>query len=99
MISRVRLFVTPWTVSCQTPLSMEFSRQEYWNGLPFPPPEDPPDPEIKLESSGAPALAGGFFVTQPKYWAYYDHLLSDIELPIKHIHLFGFRVSPESMYS
>ena len=40
---------------------MGFSRQEYWNGLPFPPPEDPPDPGIKLESSGAPALAGRFF--------------------------------------
>ena len=36
MFSRVALFVTPWTVSCQAPLSMEFSRQEYWSGLPFP---------------------------------------------------------------
>ena len=99
MLSHVQFSANPWTVAHQTPLFMGFSRQEYWNGLPFPPPEDPPDPEIKLESSGAPALAGGFFVTQPKYWAYYDHLLSDIELPIKHIHLFGFRVSPESMYS
>ena len=78
---------------------MGFARQEYWNGLPFPPPENPPDPGIKLKSSGAPALAGRFFVTQPKYWAYYDHLLSNIELLIKHIHLFGFRVSPESVYS
>ena len=50
MIRRVRLFVTPWTVSCQTPLSMEFSRQEYWNGLPFPTPRDPPDPRIELMS-------------------------------------------------
>ena len=38
--SRVRLFVTPWTVACQAPLSMEFSRQEYWSGLPFPSPGD-----------------------------------------------------------
>ena len=37
-LSHVQLFVTPWTVACQTPLSMEFSRQEYWNGLPFPSP-------------------------------------------------------------
>ena len=37
-------FVTPWTVAHQAPLSMEFSRQEYWSGLPFPPPEDLADP-------------------------------------------------------
>ena len=53
--------VTPWTVACQAPLSMEFSRQEYWSGLPFPPPEDLPDPGIEPVS---PALAGGFFTTE-----------------------------------
>ena len=41
---------TPWTVACQGPLSMGFSRQEYWNGLPFPSPEDLPDPGIKRNS-------------------------------------------------
>ena len=41
-LSRVRLFVTPWTVALQAPLSMRFSRQEYWSGLPFPPPGDLP---------------------------------------------------------
>ena len=46
-------FVTPWTVACQTPLSMGSSRQEYWSGLPFPPPWDLPDPGIEPES---PAL-------------------------------------------
>ena len=46
-------FVTPWTVSRQAPLSMEFSRQEYWCGLPFPPPGDLPNPGIK---PGSPAL-------------------------------------------
>ena len=45
--------VTPWTVACQAPLSMEFSRQEYWNELPFPSPEDLPDPGIEPRS---PAL-------------------------------------------
>jgi len=45
--------VTPWTVAYQAPLSMEFSRKEYWSGLPFPSPGDLPDPEIKL---GSPAL-------------------------------------------
>ena len=50
MLSRVRLFVTPWAVAQQAPLSMGFSRQEYWSELPFPPPGDVPDPGIELES-------------------------------------------------
>ena len=52
-LSRVKLFVTPWTVAYQAPLSMEFSRQEYWSGLPFPSPGDLPDSVIK---PGFPAL-------------------------------------------
>ena len=55
-------FATPWTVACQAPLSMEFPRQEYWNGLPFPFPGDLPDPGIGPVS---PALVGGFFTTEP----------------------------------
>ena len=51
--SCVQLFATQLTVACQAPLSMGFSRQEYWSGLPFPSPEDLPDPGIKHES---PAL-------------------------------------------
>jgi len=43
----VPLFVTPWTVASQAPLSKGFSRQEYWSGLPFPPPGDLPDPGIE----------------------------------------------------
>ena len=50
VFSCVRLFVTTWTVAHQAPLSMGFSWQEYWSGLPFPPPGDPPDPEIELVS-------------------------------------------------
>ena len=46
--SRVQLFVTPWTVACQAPLSMGFSGQEYWSGLPCPPPGDIPEPGIEL---------------------------------------------------
>ena len=57
--SRVWLFVTP--VACQAPLSMGFSRQEYWSGLPCPPPGDLPDPGIEPMSLMSPALAGGFF--------------------------------------
>ena len=52
-LSHVRLFVTPWTVAHQAPLSMGFSRQEYWSGLPFPSPGDLPDPGIE---PGSPAL-------------------------------------------
>ena len=54
--SLVRLFVTPWAVARQTPLSIRFSRQEYWSGLLCPPPGDLPDLGIKIASSVAPAL-------------------------------------------
>ena len=57
--------VTPWTVAHQAPLSMEFSRQEYWSGLPFPPRGDLPDPGIEAVLPVSPALAGGFFTTEP----------------------------------
>ena len=50
-LSRVRLFVTPWTVAHQAPPSVGFSRWEYWNGLPFPSPGDLPDPGIEPRSS------------------------------------------------
>ena len=59
----VPLFVIPGTVACQAPLSMGFSRQEYWSGLPCPLPGDLPDPGIKSMSLMSPALAGGFFST------------------------------------
>ena len=59
--SRVQLFVTPWTVARQAPLSVGFSRQEYWSGLPCPPLGDLPTPGIKLASPTYPALAGRFF--------------------------------------
>ena len=55
LLSRVRLFATPWTVAYQAPQSMEFSRQEYWSGLPFPSPGDLPNPGIE---PGSPALQG-----------------------------------------
>ena len=53
--------VTPWTIPCQAPLFMEFSRQEYWSGLPFPSPGDLPDPGIEPELPVFPALAGRIF--------------------------------------
>ena len=67
MLSHILLFMTPWTVASQASLSMEFSRQEYWSGLPFPIPRDLPDAGIKPRSPVSPALAGGFFTnTQPR---------------------------------
>ena len=64
-LSCVHLFVTPWTAAHQDPLSMGFSRQEYWSRLPFLPPADLPNPGIEPESSASPALASGFFTTEP----------------------------------
>ena len=58
-------FEIPWAVAHQAPLFIGFSRQEYWSGLPIPSPGNLPDPGIKPESSVAPALAGGFFTTEP----------------------------------
>ena len=54
-----------WTVALQVPLSMEFSRQEYWIGLPFPTPGDLPDPGIEPVSPESPTLAGRVFTTEP----------------------------------
>ena len=57
--SCIQLLETPWIVTLQAPLTMGFSRQEYWNGLPFPTPRDLPNPGIES------ALAGRFFTTTP----------------------------------
>jgi len=55
-------FATLWTATCQAPLSMGFSRQKYWSGLPFPSPEDLP--QVGTEPT-SPALEGGFFYQEP----------------------------------
>ena len=68
-LSPVWLFTASWTVACQTPLSMGFSRQEFWSGLPFPPPGDLLDPGIEPESLTSPALAGSFFTTSAAWEA------------------------------
>ena len=72
------VLATPWTVTCQAPLSMGLPRQEYWSGLPFPSPRDLPHPGIEPES---PALAGGFFTTKSPaklifYFFYNIHFLA-----------------------
>jgi len=76
VLSRVLLFSTPWTVACQAPLSIGFSRQEYWSGLPFPPPADLPDQGIKPMSPVSPALAvGSLPLAQPgKPWCIYIYV-------------------------
>ena len=64
-LSCAQLFETSWTVARQVLLSVEFSRQEYWSGLPFPIPGDLPDPGIEPTSPASPAFAGRFFTTEP----------------------------------
>ena len=66
VLGHVQLFAMLWTIACRVPLSMGFSRQEYWSGLSFPPLGDLPDPRIKPISSASPALAGRFF----NHWAH-----------------------------
>ena len=65
LLSHVLLFVTPRTAADQAPLSMQFSRQEYWSGLPFPPSGNLPDPGIETVSPTSLSLAGRFFTTEP----------------------------------
>ena len=63
--SCIQLFEAPWTIARQAPLSIGFTRQEYWSGLPFPTLGDLPDPGNKPASLASPALAGRFFTTEP----------------------------------
>ena len=65
MLSGIWLFATPWTVAFQVPLFTEFSRQEYWNGLPFPTRGDLPDLGTEPASLPSPALAGRFLTAVP----------------------------------
>ena len=67
--SRVRLCASLWTVARQAPLSMGFSRQEYWSGLPFPSPGDRPNPGIEPTSLRSPVLAGRFFTASATWEA------------------------------
>ena len=74
LLSRVRPFATPWTVAYQAPLSVEFSRQEYWSGLPFPSPGDLPDPGIE---AGPPTLQAEALPSEPPRkpinWVFLPH--------------------------
>ena len=68
-LSRVLLFATPGTTASRLLCPGDFSRQEYWRGLPFPPPGDLPDPGIQPTSVVFPALASGFFTTSTTWEA------------------------------
>ena len=70
LISHVQLFVTQWNAARQAPLSVEFSRQEYWSGSSCPPPGDLPDPGMEPVSLISPALAGRFLTTNAT-WEYF----------------------------
>ena len=74
--SCVRLFVTLRVVACQDPLSMGFSRHEYWSMLPCPPPRDLPNLRFKPVSPISPALADGFFTNRATWEARGDHYCS-----------------------
>ena len=67
--NHVQLFVAPWTVAHHSPLSMEFSRQEYWSGLLCPPPGDLPNPVVKPAILTFPQLAGTFITTSATWEA------------------------------
>ena len=69
LLQSCHLFEALWAVACQAPLSMGFSRKEYWSGLPFSPPGDRPDTGIEPTSPVSPALAGGFSVTSTTWEA------------------------------
>ena len=78
VLSHVQLFATPWTIARQVPLSMGFSGQEYWGGLPFPSPRDLPNPGIELVSRVS-CIAGGFFTCWDIVWQFLKKL--NIEQP------------------
>ena len=69
--SHVQLFAILWTAVHQAPLSMRFSRQEYWSGLPFPPPGDLSNPGIAPACPMSPALAGRFFTPSATWEAHF----------------------------
>ena len=81
-LSHVPLFVTLWTVAHQAPLSMWFSRQEYWRGLPCPPPGDLSNPGTEPMSLMSPALAGGFFITSTAWEALIVDYWTQISIPV-----------------
>ena len=91
-LSRVRLFVIPWTVAYQAPPSMGFSRQEYWSGVPFLSPGDLPDPGIE---PGSPAFQADGLTSEPAGKLFSESCLNDHLLFIR-VHSFGDNILPFS---
>ena len=88
MLSHVLFFETPWTVARQAPLSMGFLRQEYWSGLPFPPPGDLPDPGIEL---GSPPLHMDSLQSElPGKTVYFYDYENRYFIVMSHINFFSF---------
>ena len=83
-LSHMRLLETPWTAARQAPLSMGFSRQEYWSRLPFPSSGDLPNPGIEPMSLASPARAGRFFTTSATWEALYLQSLSGVYSSNRH---------------
>ena len=79
--SHIQLFVTPWTIACQAPLSMGFSRQEHWDGLPCPPPGDLPDTGIESVFSMSPAVRFFTISTWDPLW--YIYCTKKVESKVK----------------
>ena len=79
-IASVQLFAMQWTVAHQAPLSMEFSKQEYWSRLPCSSPRDIPDPGIEPASLTSPALAGRFFTTSTEHRYYSGEMRKTTEV-------------------
>ena len=97
MLSRIRLFATPWTEAHRAPLSMKFSRQEYWSGLPFPAPGDLPYPGMEPTSLVSPALIADSLPNAPpgkpclkgrQFCYLHYHRISNY-VSHKHTHLLG----------
>ena len=85
MLFRSSSSATPWTVAHQAPLSVGFSRQEYWSGLPCPPPGDRPDPGIELVSLKSAALAGRFFTTSITMYNFKKKFMDPFKNKLDHI--------------
>ena len=103
MLSHVPLFATLWTVAHQAPLSMGFSRQEYWSGVPCPPLGDLPDPGIEPASLMFPELAGGFFTTSTTdltvrfYWVWPNFVCVISKIVHTHLHMKRIKIYLKKM--
>ena len=79
-LSNVQLIATLWTIACKASLSMKLSRQEYWSGLPCPPPGNIPNPGTEPMSLTSPLLSGGFFTTST-IWGAQNQLALKVPIP------------------